>query len=382
MGLAEGLGGSHDAGLPCDQGPADDQGLSVTADSRLLALTRYSRLGASSRVRMLQFLPSLEAAGFRVAVSPFFDDEYLRALYSQGARRRRHIAAAYLRRLRALLSARRYDLIWVEKELFPFLPGPFEAWLRRAGVPYVVDYDDATFHTYDLHPSGLVRRTLGNKLRPLLSAARMITVGNSYLADYAKGAGARNVQVVPTVVDISRYGVAEEPESKEIRVGWIGSPSTAVLLSLVREPLERLARERPLRLVTIGGGHLPQIEVPKEEHAWSEEREVPLLAGIHVGIMPLQDEPWQRGKCGYKLIQYMACAKPVVASPVGVNTDIVTERVGYLAADAAQWYTALRELAEDAALRNRLGRAGRLAVEERYSLQAVAPRLAGLLRAA
>jgi glycosyltransferase involved in cell wall biosynthesis len=187
---------------------------------------------------------------------------------------------------------------------------------------------------------------------------------------------------VPTVVDISRYGVAEEPESKEIRVGWIGSPSTAVLLSLVREPLERLARERPLRLVTIGGGHLPQIEVPKEEHAWSEEREVPLLAGIHVGIMPLQDEPWQRGKCGYKLIQYMACAKPVVASPVGINTDIVTERVGYLAADAAQWYTALRELAEDAALRNRVGRAGRLAVEERYSLQAVAPRLAGLLRAA
>jgi glycosyltransferase involved in cell wall biosynthesis len=345
-------------------------------------MTRYSRLGASSRVRMLQFLPPLEAAGFRVTVSPFFDDEYLRALYSQGARRRREIAAAYLRRSLALLSGRRYDLIWVEKELFPFLPGPFEAWLGRGGVPYVVDYDDATFHTYDLHPSGLVRRALGNKLRPLVSGARMITVGNSYLADYAKRAGARNVQVVPTVVDISRYRVAEDPEPKEIRIGWIGSPSTAVLLSLVREPLERLARELPLRLVTIGAGCLPDIDVPKEEHTWSEESEVPLLAGIQVGIMPLQDEPWQRGKCGYKLIQYMACGKPVVASPVGINTDIVTEGVGYLAGDGAQWYAALRELAEDAALRSRLGRAGRLAVEERYSLQAVAPRLAALLKAA
>jgi len=353
----------------------------VTPGSRLLMMTRYGRLGASSRVRMLQFLPSLEAAGFRVTVSPFFDDEYLRALYSQGARRRRHIAAAYLRRSLALFSARGYDLVWVEKELFPFLPGPFESWVRLAGVPYVVDYDDATFHTYDLHPSALVRRALGNKLRPLLSAARMITVGNSYLADYAKRAGARNVQVVPTVVDVRRYRVAEEPESKEIRIGWIGSPSTAVLLSLVREPLERLARELPLCLVTIGAGRSPEIDVPIEEHAWSEESEVPFLAGIHIGIMPLRDEPWQRGKCGYKLIQYMACGKPVVASPVGINRDIVTEDVGYLAGDGALWYAALRDLAEDAALRNRLGRAGRLVVEERYSLQAVAPRLAGLLRA-
>ena len=344
-------------------------------------LTRYGPLGASSRVRMLQFTPALEAAGFRTTVSPFFDDAYLRTLYGQGKRSSPAVVAAYVRRARALSELGAYDVVWVEKELFPFLPAPFESWLRRAHIPYAVDYDDATFHTYDLHQSAIVRRVLGQKLGPLLSGAYSITAGNRYLAAYAKRMGARDVQLVPTVVDVGRYRPELRRQTGEFRIGWIGSPSTAVLLSLVREPLERLGRELPLRLVTIGAGCLPEIDVPIEEHAWSEEREVPLLSGIHVGIMPLQDEPWQRGKCGYKLIQYMACGKPVVASPVGINTDIVTEDVGYLAGDGAQWYAALRDLAEDAALRNRLGRAGRLAVEERYSLQAVAPRLAGLLRA-
>ena len=171
-------------------------------------------------------------------------------------------------------------------------------------------------------------------------------------------------------------------DQNEFRVGWIGSPSTAVLLSLVREPLERLAREQPLRLVTIGARSLPKIDVPTEEHPWSEETEVSLLASIHVGIMPLQDEPWQRGKCGYKLIQYMACGKPVVASPVGVNCEIVTEEVGYLAEDPQEWYAALRRLADDDARRGRLGRAGRLVVEVKYSVPAVAPLLTELLAAA
>ncbi len=345
-------------------------------------LTRYGPLGASSRVRMLQFAPALEAAGFRATVSPFFDDAYLRELYRQGKRPFRDVIAAYVRRARVLLGLRAHDMVWVEKELFPFLPAPFESWLRRARIPYAVDYDDATFHTYDLHRSPLVRRALGRKLVPLLSGAHLITAGNGYLAAYAKRMGARDVHLVPTVVDVGRYRLSQAQEPDEFRVGWIGSPSTAVLLSLVREPLERLARDFPLRLVTIGAGQLPQINVPTEEHSWSEETEASLLASIQVGIMPLQDEPWQRGKCGYKLIQYMACGKPLVASPVGVNAEIVTPQVGYLAKDAQQWYEALRRLADDDAHRVRLGRAGRLIVEDKYSLQAVGPRLAALLIAA
>ena len=354
----------------------------MTDHRRLLLLTRYGRLGASSRLRMLQFVPSLEAAGFRATVSPFFDDAYLQAFYGQGARRYRDVVTAYTRRATALAGVREYDLVWVEKETFPFLPGPFESLLRRSGIPYVVDYDDATFHSYDIHPSVLVRRTLGGKLAPLLLGARAITAGNTYLAAYAESAGARDVRIVPTLVDVSRYRVEGDPGPGEFRIGWIGSPSTAVLLSLVRDPLERLAQELPLRLVTIGAGRSPEIDVPTEAHPWSEDTESSLLASIHVGIMPLQDEPWQRGKCGYKLIQYMACGRPVVASPVGVNSDIVTADVGYLATDAQDWYAALRRLADDRMLRVQLGLAGRRAVETKYSLQAAAPGLIDLLKAA
>jgi glycosyltransferase involved in cell wall biosynthesis len=348
---------------------------------RLLLLTRYGPMGASSRLRMLQFVPLLEAAGFEPTVRPFFDDAYLRALYGNGRRRHRDVAAAYLRRAGVLLEKSAYDLIWIEKEVFPFLPSAFETLL--GSTPYVVDCDDATFHTYDLHRSAVVRRLLGRKLVPLLAGARAVTAGNAYLAGYAERVGARTVHRVPTVVDLDRYPLAiHAQDAAEFRIGWIGSPSTSVLLKLVRRPLERLAREMPVRLVTIAASRAPEIEVPVETHAWSLETEASLLASTHAGIMPLQDEPWQRGKCGYKLIQYMACAKPVVASPVGVNAEIVTEDVGFLATADDEWYLALRRLAKDRALGARLGRAGRSAVEERYSLQAVGPRVVALLTAA
>jgi glycosyltransferase involved in cell wall biosynthesis len=124
---------------------------------------------------------------------------------------------------------------------------------------------------------------------------------------------------------------------------------------------------------------LPPIAVPVESHPWSEDSEGPVLATIHIGIMPLPDEPWERGKCGYKLIQYMACGRPVVASPVGVNQDIVTADTGLLAADQGAWLAALRRLAADPALRQAMGAAGRRKVESDYSLQATAPRLVQLL---
>lgn len=351
-------------------------------DPSILLLTRYGPLGSSSRLRMLQYIPALERAGFKVTVSPFFADAYLRRLYAAGRGGLGEVFRAYGRRLRALTQAGGFDLVWVEKELLPFLPAWFESALHRVGRPYVVDYDDATFHRYDDHASKWVRMLLGEKLVPLIASARLIIAGNSYLASYASGAGGREVQVLPTVIDLARYQVTADPGGGEFRVGWIGSPSTTKLLALVSEPLKRLARDGPVRLVTIGASRLPQIGVPVEEHPWSEDTESALLGTVHVGIMPLEDEPWQRGKCGYKLIQCMACGKPVVASPVGVNTDIVSGGVGLLANDDDQWLASLRRLAEDSSLRDSMGRAGRMAVERSYSLQVTAPRMVELLSGA
>ncbi len=348
----------------------------------LLILSRYGRLGASSRVRLFQYVPELEAHGFRVTLSPLLDDDYLRTLYSQDRRRPMDMVRAYAARLHQLMQARRYDLLWIEKEVLPFVPGLLESRLMPRRVPYVLDYDDATFHKYDRHASPVVQRLLGGKLHPLIAASTAVTAGNTYLAGYAERAGAGTVHIVPTVVDLARYQPAEVPARKEMRIGWIGSPSTTPYLGMLKAPLEALAAEQPIRLVTIGAGTLPDIGIPTECHQWTEADESTLLAGCHLGIMPLPDEPWERGKCGYKLIQCMACGLPVVASPVGANPQIVTPDVGFLATSDEQWLDALRTLARDRTLGRQLGRAGRRSVERLYSLQTLAPIITDIMQRA
>ena len=348
---------------------------------RLLVLSRHDTLGASSRLRTFQYLPFLEKAGFNVVVSPFFDNEYLRALYSRG-RRFPDVVRAYRRRFEVLRNLRSTSVVWVEKEIAPFLPAWAEGWLAKSGVPYIVDYDDATFHTYDRHQSPFIRHFLGNKFQSLLGNAHLVTVGNAYLEKYALDHGATHVERIPTVVDITRYPQSEDPPGTEFRIGWIGTPATTKYLKYVREALRQLAQRRPIRLVTIGAAPLSDFGIPLEQHAWCESNEARLLATIHLGIMPLPDEPWERGKCGYKLIQYMACGKPVVASPVGVNRDIVSQDVGFLAQDEKEWVAALSFLAADHKLRSRYGAAARRKVETQYSLAVTAQRLCELIKGA
>lgn len=352
---------------------------SIMEQISVLILSRHNEKAASSRLRTIQYIPHLEAAGARVSVAPFFDQTYLETFYKSNKRHWHDVAMAYPRRLRALLTARHYSVIWAEKEIFPFLPGWAEGILGWLGVPYVVDYDDATFHTYDQHPSPTVRTILGKKLDLLLRSASAVTVGSSYLEEYVRRHGAHHIVRVPTVVDISRYSVVPEPPDDELRIGWIGTPATTKYLDMLWEPLSHFARKRNVRLVTIGASPLTRADIPIEQHPWTADTEAALLGSLHVGVMPLPDAPWERGKCGYKLIQYMATGRPVVASPVGINTDIVSSQVGFLASDSATWCMAFQRLANDRELRVRMGRFGRAQVERYYSVQAVAPRICTLL---
>lgn len=354
----------------------------MQGDSRILILSRYDRLGASSRLRAFQYIPFLEMAGFEVTKAAFFDDRYLTHLYATRKRRLWSIIRRYIRRIRDIKTAKQYSAIWVEKEVFPFLPGLFENFLVRARIPYIVDYDDATFHTYDNHRAFLVRRLLGEKLDTLIKNANCVTVGNGYLETYARSHGAKHVKFIPTVVDIRHYNVVDELPVDEFRIGWIGSPTTTKYLYEVQGALKKLSAERPIRLVTIGAWPLLDYGVPLEQHAWTENDEARLLRSIHVGIMPLPDTPWEQGKCGYKLIQYLASGRPVVASPVGINKDIVTDAVGYLVTSSDEWVRALRIFADNAARRRACGIAGRHLVEHQYSLGATAPRVVDILREA
>jgi glycosyltransferase involved in cell wall biosynthesis len=273
--------------------------------------------------------------------------------------------------------------LWIESELFPYLPAWGEALLAAFGIPYVVDYDDAIFHRYDLHPHGLVRTLLRDKVDAVMRRATLVLVGNAYLAERARRAGARRVECLPTVVDMERYGTAAHNTKGMFTIGWIGAPVTAPYLMLVQSVLAEVCQHGDGRVVIVGAQHVQLAGVPVETHAWSEETEVKEIQSFDVGIMPLPDEPWERGKCGYKIIQYMACGKPAVASPVGVNQRIIADGVdGFLAATPDQWSCALRTLRDDHGLRARMGKAAQRKVEREYSLQVTAPRLAALLRSA
>jgi glycosyltransferase involved in cell wall biosynthesis len=310
-----------------------------------LILSRHARQAASSRLRTYQYIPFLKARGACVTSVPFFDEPYLDRLYSSGGRGMFDVLRAYSRRMSVLPSIRRASVVWIEKEVFPFLPGFIESLPSRLG----------------------------------LRGARAVTVGNAYLETYVHARGAQSVARVPTVVDLARYTARPEPPGDEIRIGWIGTPATTRYLELLRVPLREVAEKRRIRLVTVGAAPLDDFGVPLEQHAWSADTEAELLSSLHIGVMPLQDGLWERGKCGYKLIQYMASGRPVIASPVGVNMDIVTPDIGILAEDAASWSAALVRLANDAALRQQQGAAGRKLVETSYSLEIMAPKVCAML---
>ncbi len=352
----------------------------MSADSaRVLALTRYGPLGASSRMRFMQFLPALQAYGLTLEVSPLMPDAYVAAL-QHGERPRGMALAAYWQRLVALRGSQA-GVLWVEKELFPWVPGPVEvlAWPRR--TPVVLDYDDAVFHQADQHANPVVRRLLGGKHAGLMRRAAAVVAGNEYLAAYARAAGAHRVEVLPTVVDLGRYPTPT-PRAQATPVpvvGWVGQASTATYLQDIAPVLRQLQAEGVLKAQAIGI-EAERLGLPMQGVPWSADTEAQRIAGFDMGIMPLRDSPFERGKCGYKLIQYMACGLPVVASPVGVNRQLVEPGVnGFLAETPADWAQALRALAADPALRARMGAAGRAKVERHYSTAVVAPRLAALL---
>ncbi|MDI1293870.1 MAG: glycosyltransferase family 4 protein [Methylobacter sp.] len=344
---------------------------------RVLALSRYGRLGASSRMRIYQYVPILQTMGIDVEVSPLLSDDYIRRLYAKQATNWLDVSRDYWMQAVKLLQAKNFDLLWIEKELFPNLPAWFEQALCSLGIPYVVDYDDAIFHNYDQNP-GLAKRFLTDKIDKVMRNAALVVGGNAYLAERARSAGAHHVELLPTVIDLDRYQVVSPIVRDRLVIGWMGSPSTAKYLDLVVPALKVLATEFPLQLRVIGA-QFAGSGLDVDCRLWSEESEVSEIQGFDIGIMPLIDSPWERGKCGYKLIQYMACGKPVIASPVGVNQEIVEDDVnGYLASTVDDWVYAFRALFVNAKKRADMGVQGRRFVEERYCLQVTAPRLAQL----
>lgn len=327
---------------------------------RLLVVT-HSDFDPASRLRLMQYFPHLAAAGWRVDHRPLRPSLY-RPLRASGLALRHWEmrANAALRRANLFCEfagAGKYDAVVIGREL-PHLVG----FLHAINSRLIFDLDDAIH----LGPSR------GDVVR-LARLARVVIAGNESLAD-AAAAWSGNVRVIPTVVDPNAFRPAPAQHGdRRLRVGWLGSDySIRQTLFPHLEILAAAQREIDFELIVVSGPRpvLPDTTMRWRFVAWSPAVESKIAGLFDVGIMPLLDDPLQRAKCGAKLLQYMAAGLPVIASPVGVNRDIVTPgRNGFLAADSEGWRSALRALAADADLRRRLGAAGRARVLATYSIE-------------
>lgn len=349
---------------------------------KIILFTRYSEKGASSRVRSYQYLPYLKNRGVSVIIVPLLGDNYLKAIYSGKRIPYVSVAKCFLKRINHLINVRKFDLVWVEKEIFPWLPSIAESYLNVIRVPYIVDYDDAIFHKYDSNKSLLIRIVLKGKIESVMKRATVVIVGNEYLANRARTTGAKSVKLIPSVVNVQHYNGTDNSRVDYFTIGYICTPKTVNYLSIVISSLKKLnSIYNNIRLLLIGSGPYKANNIETVVREWSMETEADYIHEFDVGIMPLPDEQWERGKCGYKLIQYMACGKPVIASPVGINKKIVENGVnGFLVSSEFEWTNAFEALIRNQDLAKRMGYAGLKKVQGWYSLEITAPILYDIIK--
>jgi glycosyltransferase involved in cell wall biosynthesis len=345
---------------------------------KVLGLALYGPLAASTRYRLGQYVEGLSAYGIELQIRHLLGDDYLTRRFAGLPLRPAGLFRSGLRRLGDLMQQGRFDAVMLHCELLPLVPGALEVALLR--VPFVYDFDDAFYLRYRLGRLAPLQALLGSKFDRVMQRAAHITAGNEVLSAYASRQNT-NTHLLPTVVDMSRYEpMPELRNGSEFTVGWIGSPTTAEYLTQLVEPLSRIGREGPVRFVVIGSKAPAISGVNVVELPWSEATEIRQINTFDVGVMPLSDTDWARGKCAFKLIQYMACGVPVIASPVGANNAVVRSDCGILASAPDEWTTALRTLRDQGRGRlQAMGEAARARVESEYSLARTLPRLADVL---
>ncbi len=328
----------------------------------------------SQRYRFEQYEPYWEQHGWSARTAWLIGERDDPHFYAPGnwGRKALIFAKSIRRRSRHARVADRYDLIFVQREAFMTGSTRFERWMKRSGVPFIFDFDDAIWHM-DVSAGNKRLRWLKNpaKTDALIAMADAIIAGNDYLARYASRNN-QHVVVIPTTIDTDAYPVVPVRRTGVVHIVWTGSPTTIRHLVTALPALRRLKRTygHKLRFTVIGDISFHDPELGVSGQPWRRETEAADLAVGDIGIMPLPDDEWARGKCGLKGLQYMALGLPTVMSPVGVNTEIIQHGSnGFLARTEDEWVDQLTRLIEDADLRARIGTQARRTVEERYSVK-------------
>jgi glycosyltransferase involved in cell wall biosynthesis len=342
----------------------------------------------SQRFRFEQYIDDLRMRRHECTHSWLLDADDDRTFYGKASVAAKGLIGvkSVLKRLRELGTGRlfRYDVALVQREAMFMGPPVFEEIYARARGSLVFDFDDSIWiTTVSEQNKAFAFLKSSGKTDRLIRVSKAVFAGNRYLADHARPLNPRT-EVVPTTIDTDEYqpAISHDSRKKPIVIGWSGSFSTVQYFKPMVPVLQRLKKKHGDRVAfrVIGDGSYREASLDLQGLPWRLETEVSDLRQLDIGLMPLPDDEWAKGKCGLKGLQYMAFGMPTLMSPVGVNSEIIQDGVnGFLPRTDDEWFDRLSALVDDATLRRRIGEAGRATVESQYSRRAWRDRYEKLL---
>jgi glycosyltransferase involved in cell wall biosynthesis len=342
---------------------------------KILFLPRYDESGASSRYRIYQYLPFFSQQGINLTVSPLLDNQYVKNLNDNSKNSIFSLIFHYLKRVFSLLKSGKYDIIFIEKEIFPFLPDLLFIF-NFFRIKYIVDFDDAIFHNYD--DSFSINKVAylfnKNKIPHIISDATYIICGSPYLTKYALQYNGQVIEI-PTSIDLTKYELRRlQNNIPDFTIGWIGSNSTSKHFLIIKDALLKFCSKFSCKVNLIGFDQTLSQEfdrvIPITFIPWQESTEIEELCKFTVGVMPLPDEPFERGKCGFKLIQYMACGIPTISTPLEANLKIDRGNGNLFAETQEDWYNNFVKIYQQREKYKIIGIKNIATVKEHYSIQA------------
>jgi len=344
--------------------------------AKIIFIAPYPKAGApSQRFRFEQYLNILEENGHSTHVAPFFSEKGWKKLYQDGntVGKALTIVGSLFKRFFLLFTLHRYDKIFIHREAAMIGPPAIE-WiiskvLRRK---YIYDFDDAIWlANYSESNARFHRLKMYHKVNKIMKWADQISAGNDFLANYARQFNS-NVEVIPTTIDTShQHNLHGNPDQNPLVIGWTGTHTTGQYLKELIPVLDEIYTTNRFIFRVISNQH-PEIDREYIDFVkWEKTSEIEDLAKFNIGVMPLTDSDWSKGKCGFKGLQYMALEIPAVLSPVGVNNTIIASgENGFLCETPQEWIETLRNLLNDSELRSRIGQKGKETILENYSVQA------------
>lgn len=339
---------------------------------RVLFWVPYPTEGASNRYRVEQYLPYLKKAGVNYTLHPFWSSSAFEVLYKTGHLFKKcyYFILGTISRFFDFMRVFQYDVVFIHREAYPIGGAFFETILVMLRKPIIFDFDDAIFLPASSCPNNFVERyKKPDRVANVIKMSRHVIAGNNYLADFALHYS-RSVSIIPTPIDTDKYYPGEKKHNGEVVIGWIGSITTLDFLNKMRNVFIQLSkRYHYIKFKIVGGSFSINGSSNVISKPWSLKEEVEDLRTFDIGIMPMPDNEWTKGKCGFKAILYMSMGIPCVCSHVGVNKEIIIDGVnGFFAHTEKEWIEKLSLLIKNSDLRKKLGIMGRKTVEEKYSL--------------